>query len=66
MTPEQERYLQKTQWLRPFTRWAAAFSMSTAGWLPAVVRNAPLKLVQLILRRVHRNMQSANTGCKSC
>lgn len=63
MTPQQEQFLQQTQWLRPFTRWAAAFSFRTAGWLPTVVRNAPLKLVKRVLQRYQRN---ADSGCKSC
>lgn len=65
MTPDQQKYLQKTQWLRPLTRWAAAFSINTEGWLPAVVRNAPLKLVQRILRNYHQGMQSGG-GCNKC
>lgn len=63
MTPDQERYLQKTRWLRPFTRWAASFSLATQAWLPAAVRNAPLKLVQRLLRRYHENRSTAG-ACK--
>jgi hypothetical protein len=59
---EQEKFLQATAWLRPVTRWAAAFSFKTQGFLPAVVRNIPLKLVKLILARLHKN---ASAGCKS-
>jgi hypothetical protein len=63
MTPEQQQFHAKTRWLRPYTRWAAGFSMSTAGWLPAVVRNVPLKVVKLILVRYQK---STHAGCKGC
>jgi len=59
---EQKEFLQATAWLRPFTRWAAAFSFRTAGFLPAAVRNLPLKLVKRILARQHKR---AGSGCKS-
>jgi hypothetical protein len=62
MTPQQERFLQKTRWLRPVTRWAAAFSINTSAWLPEYVRNAPLKLVKRILQGYQEGM---NAGCKS-
>lgn len=45
----QNEFLKATAWLRPFTRWAAAFSFKTRHLLPAVVRNMPLKIVKLIL-----------------
>lgn len=61
MNPAQEEYLKKTQWLRPFTRWAAAFSFHTAGWLPGAVRNAPLKLIKRILQSYQA---STGTSCK--
>ena len=63
MNAAQEQFLQKTQWLRPFTRWAAAFSIQTQGWLPSVVRNAPLKAVKLILQKYQKDL---NSGCNSC
>ena len=59
---QQKEFLQATAWLRPFTRWAAAFSIRTSGFLPAVVRHLPLKLVKRILTRYQNRMQS---GCKS-
>lgn len=62
MTPQQEQFINATRWLRPVTRWAAAFSVNTAGWLPAAVRNLPLKLVKRLLQKYHRDM---NSGCKS-
>jgi hypothetical protein len=60
---QQKEFLENTAWLRPFTRWAAAFSFKTAGILPAVVRNLPLKVVKRILAGYQR--RSAE-GCKSC
>lgn len=63
LTPEQQQFHAKTSWLRPYTRWAAGFSISTAGWLPAVIRNFPLKVVKQIL--VHYQ-KSAPSGCKGC
>jgi hypothetical protein len=59
---EQKEFLQATVWLRPFTRWAAAFSIRTEGLLPAPVRNLPLKVIKLVLARHHKNVAS---GCKS-
>jgi hypothetical protein len=59
---EQKEFLKATAWLRPFTRWAAAFSFKTEGLLPAAIRNLPLKLVKLILARHHK---SKGSGCKS-
>jgi hypothetical protein len=61
MTPAQEQFLQKTSWLRPFTRWAAAFSIGTAGWLPGAIRNLPLKLIKRILQKYQADTGS---GCK--
>ncbi|MDO8283542.1 MAG: hypothetical protein Q7T69_00895 [Rhodoferax sp.] len=63
MTPEQQQFHQKTRWLRPYTRWAAGFSISTAAWLPAVIRNFPLKVVKRILVQYQKNTHS---GCKGC
>ena len=58
---EQKEYLQATAWLRPLTRWAAAFSIKTEGFLPAAIRNFPLKLVKTALARHHK---SVGSGCK--
>jgi hypothetical protein len=53
-TPEQKRTLvASTQWLRPVTRWATRFAMNSPRWIPAVVRNAPLKLTSWVLRCYH-------------
>jgi hypothetical protein len=60
---EQKEFLKATAWLRPFTRWAAAFSFKTEGFLPAGIRILPLKMVRMILAR---QLKSAGTGCKSC
>jgi hypothetical protein len=60
---QQKEFLQATAWLRPYTRWAAAFSFKTEGFLPVAIRNLPLKIVKLILARHHK---SAGSGCKSC
>jgi hypothetical protein len=59
---KQKEFLQATAWLRPFTRWAAAFSFKTEGILPAGIRNLPLKAVKLILARHQKRM---GTSCKS-
>jgi hypothetical protein len=58
---QQKAYLKATAWLRPYTRWAAAFSFRTTGYLPEAVRNLPLKLVKLLLVRYQKN---GGTGCK--
>ena len=47
---QQQRFMKSTQWLRPVTRWATRFSLNSPRWLPAVVRNTPLKLTSLVLR----------------
>ncbi len=47
------RFVELTAWLRPFTRWATRFSLNSPPWLPTVVRNAPLKLIALVLRCYH-------------
>jgi hypothetical protein len=62
-TEQQKEYLRSTAWLRPYTRWSAAFSMNTSGFLPAAIRNIPLKLVKRILSIYQKRM---NTGCKTC
>lgn len=54
---DKRRFVEKTSWLRPYTRWATRFSLSSPRWLPAGLRNAPLKLSSLILRGYHRNMR---------
>jgi hypothetical protein len=59
---EQKEFLQAAAWLRPFTRWAAAFSIKTEGLLPAPVRNLPLKGIKLILASNHKKTRSS---CKS-
>jgi len=59
---EQKEFLKATAWLRPYTRWAATFAIKTEGFLPAAIRNVPLKLVKLILARHHKTLGS---GCKS-
>ena len=48
-TQQQKEFLEATAWLRPFTKWAAAFSFKTSKFLPAVIRNLPLKIVKRIL-----------------
>ncbi len=55
---EQKEFLQATAWLRPYTRWAAAFSFKTEGLLPAAIRNLPLNLVKMILARHHKSVGS--------
>lgn len=58
MPPEaKRRFVEKTSWLRPYTRWATRFALNTPRWLPAGLRNAPLKLSSLILRGYHRKMR---------
>ena len=47
------RFVELTAWLRPYTRWATRFSLNAPQWLPALVRNAPLKLSAFILRCYH-------------
>jgi hypothetical protein len=51
------RFVQKTRWLSPYTRWATRFAMSTPSWLPDFMRHAPLRLSSLILRGYHRTMR---------
>jgi hypothetical protein len=57
MTPAQQQLQQKIQWLRPFTRSAASFSMSIAGWLPAPIRNFPLKIIKRIIAQYQKGIQ---------
>ena len=54
---DKRRLVESTHWLRPFTRWATRFSLNAPQWLPAFVRNAPLKLSSLILRGYHRALR---------
>lgn len=51
---QQQRFVQSTQWLRPVTRWATRFSLNAPQWLPAPLRNAPLRLTSLVLKAYHR------------
>jgi len=51
---DQRQLIEKTSWLRPYTRWATKVSLSAPRWLPAWLRFAPLKLSALILRAYHR------------
>ena len=50
-------FVEKTSWLRPYTRWATRVSLNSPRWLPAGLRNAPLKLSALILRGYHLKMR---------
>jgi hypothetical protein len=59
---QQKDFLQATAWLRPLTRWAAAFSIRSVGILPSWIRNLPLKIVKLTLASYQRRMTST---CKS-
>jgi hypothetical protein len=61
---QQKEFLEATAWLRPFTRWAAAFAFKSSGWLPARVRNLPLKWVKRILAGYQRRLLGS-TGCKT-
>lgn len=47
---DKRRFVEATQWLRPVTRWSARFSLNAPQWVPAPVRNLPLKLTGLVLR----------------
>jgi len=60
---QQKEFIQSTAWLRPFTRRAAAFSISTSGFLPAAIRNLPLKVISHLLAGYQKRM---NSGCKTC
>ena len=62
---QQKEFLEATAWLRPFTRWAAAFSFKSPAWLPAVVKNLPLKIVKRILAGYQRRLLG-RTGCNTC
>jgi hypothetical protein len=62
---EQQEFLQATAWLRPYTRWAAVFSIKTEGFLPVAIRHLPLKVVKRVLARQHKR-HSKGSGCTSC
>jgi hypothetical protein len=62
---QQKEFLQATAWLRPFTKWAAAFSLNTSRFLPAVIRNLPLKVVKKILMGYQRKL-SSGASCGTC
>jgi len=47
---DHQRFIRKTAWLRPYTRWAARFAIATPQWLPPILRYLPLKLSNRILR----------------
>jgi hypothetical protein len=59
---QQKEFLQAHAWLRPVTRWAAAFSIPSAGISPAGLQNLPLKTVKRILANYQARMSS---GCKT-
>jgi hypothetical protein len=54
---DQKRFIEATQWLKPVTRWATRFSISTPQWIPSVLRNLPLRLTGLVLRGYHRALR---------
>lgn len=54
---DKRRFVESTSWLRPFTRWSTRFSLNSPQWLPAVVRNAPLKLSSFVLKCYHRALK---------
>ena len=54
---DKQRFVNSTQWLRPFTRWATRFSLNSPQWLPAALRNLPLKLSSFVLRCYHMKMR---------
>ena len=60
MTPAQRQLHENIQWLRPFTRMAASFSIRTEGWLPPVVRNLPLKIIKHTIAGYQRKIDG---GC---
>lgn len=62
MNKQQQDFLQATAWLRPCTRWAAAFSYRTSGYLPAAIRNVPLQLVKEILALYQKRQRAV---CKT-
>jgi hypothetical protein len=61
---QQQAFLQATAWLRPCTRWAAAFAVGGRGFLPEALRNLPLKLVkQLLVHYQKRTLAAGHTPC---
>ena len=58
---EKKQFAEDTQWVRPLTRWATRFSMNCPSWVPAGVRNGPLKLSALILKRYVKTQRQG--GC---
>lgn len=54
---DRHHFVEKTQWLRPYTRWATRVSLAAPQWLPSALRNAPLKLSSLIWRGYHRALR---------
>ena len=54
---DKRRFVERTRWLRPYTRWATRFSLNSPSWVPAAIRNAPLRLSSFILRCYHRAMR---------
>jgi len=54
---DNRRFTEKTQWVRPYTRWATRFALNSPRWWPAALRNAPLKVSALILRGYHRALR---------
>lgn len=56
-TMNNRRFVEKTSWLRPYTRWATRFSLNAPQWLPAVIRNSPLRLSSWVLRCYHLAMR---------
>ena len=52
-----QRFADSTRWLRPVIRWATRFALNAPSWLPAWVRNAPLRLASRVLRFYHWRWQ---------
>lgn len=50
---DQRRFVARTRWLRPYTRWATRVAMGAPQWIPAGIRNAPLRLSSFVLRCYH-------------
>ncbi len=58
---DREKMAAATQWLRPYTRWAARFAMAAPAWVPGFIRHAPIKSVHWILRAYQRALQKASS-----
>jgi hypothetical protein len=54
---DQRRFVASTRWLRPVIRWSTRFALNSPPWLPALVRNTPLRLSSFVLRCYHRAMK---------